>query len=182
MDLTTENDKDVIKIDCQSHASSSGDESTTSSCESSTSSTESDDIEVESKEKRKRKSSSSKKKSKKQKKTKLKKKKLLKKVLTEVFRINTDLAGLSKSVAVLEEDMSLYENIPSVPVQSAYTLKNLPTFPIVGNMNEFHSENVSVNLPVNTVDEANDLNTILQDKIAFQSVVSLLYITVSFSI
>lgn len=94
------------------------------------------------------------------------------KVVMEVFRMNTELAELSKSVAIFEQNISLYENFAAVSAQSVYTLENLPTFPIATNINHVQSGNDSVGIPVNTVEEAHKLNKILEDKVANEDMVS----------
>lgn len=99
------------------------------------------------------------------------KKKVLNKVLVEVFRMNTELDDLSKSVAILEQDISLLNHFPGI--RSVYTMENLPKFPIATNTNQFQSGDVSVSIPVNTVEEANMLDTILKDKLTFEAVVRL---------
>lgn len=97
---------------------------------------------------------------------------VLRGVLKELFKINAELDGLSKSFATLEHDVALSKQFPGFQAQSKYTLDNLPTFPIATNLNKFQSGDVIVSIPVQNVDEVNKLNTILQDKITFEAVVN----------
>lgn len=98
--------------------------------------------------------------------------KLLNDVLMELFRLNTELAGLSKAVVILEQDISLYKLSPGMQAQLVYTEENLPMVPIATDINQFRSGELAVAVPVKTVDEVKRLNTILEDKIAFQALVS----------
>lgn len=88
--------------------------------------------------------------------------------------MNTDLDELSKSVAILEQDITLLNNFTSISARSVYTMENLPKFPIATNTNEFQSGDIFVSIPVNTVEEAEKLNTILKDKLTFEAVVRLI--------
>lgn len=95
-------------------------------------------------------------------------------VLKLVQKINSELANLSKSAAILEQDIALYKQAPGVSARTLFTSSSLPTFPMAPNINEFSSDGLVVSVPVKTVGEVNDLNSILKDKIAFENVVSAL--------
>lgn len=97
---------------------------------------------------------------------------MLNDILKGFSDMNDQLLDLSKSAAILEQDIALYQHSPGVSSQSLYTVKNLPTFPNTFNVNEFSSGDYVVFVPVKTVDEVNDLNKILEDKIAFENIVS----------
>lgn len=94
-------------------------------------------------------------------------------VRNKIFDMNTDLCNLSKSIAILEEDVALYQKCPGVS-RSLYTAENLPMFPFATKTNEFSSGGLAVFVPVQTVGEVNDLNSILNDKIAFEDLVSVI--------
>lgn len=97
-------------------------------------------------------------------------------VRQKLFQMNAELADLSKSTQILDHDIKLYQQSSGAPARSSYTMENLPTFPIAMNVNEFGSGELFVTVPVKTVREVNDLDTILKDKIAFQNVVSVVVV------
>lgn len=86
--------------------------------------------------------------------------------------LNNLFMELSKETAKLQQEISLYRDLPYVKVRSAYTANAPPTLHMGNYIKTFSNGEKSVNVPTNNVTEASELNEILKDNVIFEEAVS----------
>lgn len=87
-----------------------------------------------------------------------------------IHTVNNDLSILSKSVAKLEFDFSVLNNLPSNSLQTEYTVDSFPVMPCaVGKFFEF--ENYKVAVPAQNANDVLVLNNILKNEKIFNEMV-----------
>lgn len=93
------------------------------------------------------------------------------KVQERMKNLENFVMEMTKAAVKLQQEISLYRNLPYVKVSSAYTADAPPTNHMGNAVKNFSNGTINVNVPIKQVAEASQFNEILKNRDVFKEVV-----------